>query len=139
MNITDMKVDPDELIVKDKLESIFEVQKKLKEKYDPIERSKGLHVPVLPICIDKCKTQDYLKGQIYRIVAELVEAGECLKNKPWKQTEMITDVDHLKEELADALHFFIEFCITCGIDANELFTLYLKKSKVNKWRIVTNY
>jgi len=138
MNVTDvkeiMKVDG-----KDKLDVIFAVQKKLKEKYDCIERLKGIYVPVLPIDVNICRNQEYLKSLCYRVIAELVEATECLKNKAWKQSEVLTDRDHLEEELADALHFFIELCISLGIDSQKLFELYFRKSEVNKWRVQTKY
>ena len=137
MNITDVK----EVLVEegDKLDLIFRFQSKLKEKYDLIEKSKGLYVPDLPLNINDCKTQVYLKDMFYRVVTELVEASECLRNKPWKQSEVIVDQDHLFEELSDAAHFFLELCICLGITSEELFQLYFKKHEVNSWRIRTNY
>jgi NTP pyrophosphatase (non-canonical NTP hydrolase) len=137
MNITDIKVNLDGNF--DKLEKIFELQCKLKEKYDVIERGKGLYVPELPLDINSCKNQEYLKSIVHRVVAELEEASECLRNKPWKQSEVLTDGDHLKEELSDALHFFVELCINFGISAEELFNLYFRKQEVNKWRQRTKY
>ena len=137
MNITDVK----EILREegDKLEKIFELQGKLKEKYDVIEAGKGLYVPKLPFDINHCLNQEYLKSLFYRVNAELFEASECLKNKPWKQSEVLTDNDHLFEELVDALHFYIELCINVGIDAGKLFELYFKKQEVNKWRVQTKY
>lgn len=138
MNIVDIKEVLD-TGGKDKLDLIFEMQRKLKEKYDKIEKEKGFFVPELPLNINDCKTQNYLKDLYYRIVTELVESSECLKSKPWKQTEVLTDVDHLHEELGDVVHFFIELCINVGIGPEELFEIYFKKHKVNSWRIQTNY
>lgn len=138
MNITDVREKTPE--VKDMLQTIFDYQRKLAEKYTPIERKKGLYVPEIDqVDLNFCKDQEFLKGQAYRIVSEIVEATECLKNKPWKQSEVLTDIDHFKEEIADVLHFFVEFCIFCGIRAEELFSLYFKKKEVNKWRIGSNY
>ena len=137
MNITDVKVDLTGDF--DKLEKIFELQGKLKEKYDQIEEARGAFVPHLPLDVNNHLIQEYIKSQFYRISAELFEASECLKNKLWKQSEVVTDFDHLCEELADALHFYIELCIDLGIDANKLFELYFKKQEVNKWRQSTKY
>lgn len=138
MNITDvkeiMKVDGE-----DKLDVIFAVQKKLKEKYDLIERQKNIYVPVLPLDINNCRDQEYLKSLIYRVIAELVEAGECLRNKAWKQSEVLVDQDHFFEELGDCIHFLVELCISVGIDSEKFFEIYFKKSEVNKWRIETCY
>jgi len=137
MNINDIKE-----VLKfegDKLDLIFEFQKKLKEKYDCIERMKGIYVPVLPIDINICRNQEYLKSLIYRVIAELVEAGECLRNKAWKQSEVLVDQDHFFEELGDCIHFLVELCISVGIDSEKFFEIYFKKSEVNKWRIKTCY
>ena len=123
----------------DKLDLLFEGQKRLKKRYDPIERKKGIYVPDLPMDINSCRNQYYLKELFYRIVTELVEASECLKSKPWKVSEILVDVDHLKEEISDSFHFFLELCICLGIAPEELFQLYFKKHEVNSWRIKTNY
>lgn len=140
MNITDVKKELFGFVSEgDKLDLIFEIQMRLKKKYDEIESKKGLYVPSFPLDVNNTMNQEYLKSLSYRVVSELVEATECLKNKAWKQSEVLTDVDHLKEELADALHFFIEFCIVLGISPDELFELYFKKSEVNKWRQQTKY
>ena len=138
MNINDIKK-----IIKvdgeDKLDVIFAVQKKLKEKYDCIERQNGNFVPVLSLDINNCRHQEYIRSLIYRVIAELIEAGECLRNKMWKQSEVLTDVDHLEEEMGDVIHFVVELCINLGIDSNKFFEIYFKKSEVNKWRIDTKY
>ena len=63
----------------------------------------------------------------------------CLKNKPWKQTHMETDVEHYKEEIIDAFHFFVELCILSGIDEDDLFKIYLFKNEVNRFRQRSNY
>lgn len=137
MNITDVR----EVLCEegDKLDLIFKFQSRLKEKYDLIERGKGLHVPDLPLNVNDCKTQVYLKDIFYRVVTELVEASECLRNKPWKSSEVICDQDHLFEELSDATHFLIELCICLGMTSEKFFENYFKKMRVNEWRIKTNY
>lgn len=126
--------------VDDMLEEIFERQALLKREYDAIERSNGFHVPnEHPVDLHNRFRQHFLKDFTWRVVEELGEAMNCLKNKPWKMTHMLTDEDHYKEELADTFHFFIELCINSGIDAKELFTLYFKKSKVNEFRVRSKY
>ncbi len=137
MNITDVKETLGE--EGDKLDLIFKFQSKLKEKYDLIEKDKGLCVPDLPLNINDCKTQVYLKDLFYRVVTELVEASETLKSKPWKMSEVLVDRDHLFEELSDATHFLVELCICLGMDSEVFFQNYFKKMKVNEWRIKTNY
>lgn len=71
---------------------------------------------------------------------EIGEAIQVLKNwKAWKQTEMPSDEEHFKEELIDALHFFVEACIFAGITSEELYEIYFKKNEVNHFRQESNY
>lgn len=146
MNIKDIrkKIDSGELVLPegDMLELMFERQNELIDRYHPIEEGRG----ALVIDREDFGKLDYrfvqwrLKDVIgERCVEELMEAMNCLRNKPWKQSEVETDVDHYFEELVDALHFFIEGCITSGIDARLLFMLYYMKSEVNKFRQDTRY
>lgn len=124
----------------DRLEQIFCRQRELMEKYEPIERANGLLITDdVPVNIDSAKGQSRLKDFAWRVVEEIGEAMNCLKNKPWKQTQMETDVLHYKEEIADAFHFFVELCILSGIDHKDIFELYFKKSEVNKFRQRSNY
>lgn len=125
----------------DLLKAIFERQSKLIEKYDPIESERGFITipPEQRGQLDHRFVQYRIKDVNSRCVEELYEAMNCLKNKPWKQTEVTTDKVHFYEEIADALHFFIELCITSGLDAEDLALMYLKKSEVNKFRQRSKY
>jgi len=124
----------------DMLEAIFDRQKELMEKYHPIEAANDLLLsPDVPVDLDSAKGQARLKDFAWRVTEELGEAMNCLKNKPWKQTQMLTDRDHFYEELADALHFMVELFILSGLDAKDVAMLYLKKSLVNKFRQRSEY
>lgn len=134
MNIKDVTEEQfKEYSKKDKLIAIFERQVELMKKYEKIEGRDWWPN------IDTKKGQVVLKDFAWRITEELGEAMNCLKNKPWKQTEIRTDVEHYLEELADAFHFFIELCILSGLGPTSLFNLYFKKSEVNKFRQRSNY
>ncbi|KKK72364.1 hypothetical protein LCGC14_2904630, partial [marine sediment metagenome] len=118
----------------DWLQNIFLRQRELMEKYDEIERMNGFHVPTPPVDLHDRRSQAYIRELIRRTVEELFESSHCLKNSAWKQSHILTDEDHFYEELADAFHFFIELCIAVGLDAEDLYTVYFKKSEVNKFR-----
>lgn len=122
----------------DMLENIFARQAELKDKYEPIEQANGRTRPASRD-LDDYAYQRYIKEGAYRIVEELSEATNCLKNKPWKQTPVLTDRDHYFEEISDALHFFVEFCQDSGLSAKDLYRLYFKKSEVNKFRQESKY
>ena len=72
-------------------------------------------------------------------IEELYEAINRLKNKPWKQTDVSTDVEKFKEELADMWHFLIELHILAGIDAEEIFRSYFRKTFINVNRQQNGY
>lgn len=122
----------------DKLENIFARQHELEDQYGPIEASNGFPEPSSRD-LDDYARQRFIKDGAYRIVEELTEATNSLKNKPWKRTPVLTDREHYYEEVADAFHFFIRFCIASGIEAEDLYKLYFKKSEVNKFRQGSNY
>lgn len=124
----------------DLLEKIFEMQQSLMEEYEPIERDRGfITVPDKFGELDHRFVQYRIKDLNARAVEELYEAMNCLKNKPWKQSEVTTDTTHFYEELADALHFLVELFITSGLTARDLAAMYHKKHAVNKFRQESKY
>lgn len=138
MNIKDVEVI--EKTNGDMLEEIFEGQKKLMEKYHIIEKEIGLlQTEDVPVNLQSHLGQARLKDFAWRITEEIGEAMSCLKNKPWKKTQMETDVTHYYEELADAFHFFVELCLLSGISAKDLHELYFKKHAVNCFRQRSEY
>lgn len=76
-----------------------------------------------------------------------VTIGQCignamnrLKNKPWKQTHMVTDIQAFNDCLMPTwLGYFRVLSHKYGLSANDIFTLYFKKSEVNKFRIRSGY
>ena len=138
MNVTDVDENKDE--IRCRLQDVFNRQKELMEKYHDIEKKNGLlQTDKVPVDINSHMGQQRLKDFAWRVTEELGEAMNCLKNKSWKQTHFQTDVDHYYEELSDAFHFFIELCILSGLDAEDLYQLYYRKSKVNQFRQRSNY
>lgn len=131
----------------DGLEFLFGLQKRLMAKYAEIERENiGFEIIANPyddqrkFSLHTHRDQFMIKAAAYRVIEEISEATNCLKCKPWKSTPVPTDVDHFYEELVDALHFFIELLILCGIDSrSKVLQLYLKKYAVNKFRQRSNY
>jgi len=78
----------------------------------------------------------------FTIIEFLVALGmtcHCLKNKPWVQTQRITDKEEFKRRLIRTFHEFIGICISAEIDAKTLCSLYFRKSDVNKFRQRSQY
>jgi len=108
MNVNDVEletIDPKE----DRLKLIFERQKFLMEKYSPIEKKKGVGHGILPavFSIDDARCQYVLKDYAWRVTEEIAEASES------------TDLVHSQEEVADAIHFYVEMMLLAGIGFDE--------------------
>jgi hypothetical protein len=63
----------------------------------------------------------------------------CLKNKPWKQSQMTTDINKFNACLKETWIRFIGLCITAGFDEESLFLMYLNKNQVNIFRQRSKY
>jgi len=74
-----------------------------------------------------------------RTVGALAVACNCLKNKPWKNTQMMTDVDYFTKKVLEVWDRFAELCQRSGLNSAKMFDLYFRKSEVNKFRQRSNY
>jgi NTP pyrophosphatase (non-canonical NTP hydrolase) len=119
----------------DKLEQIFDRQRQLMD-----ELIRGDKLPEYPVDITSKYGQRQIKELTWAMVEEMAEASYILKNRSHRFTDH-TDVDfaHFKEELGDALAYFIEICIFAGISPQELFDEYCVKNAVVKKRIKDGY
>lgn len=63
----------------------------------------------------------------------------CLKNKPWKQTQMITDKNQFYYQLEKTWISYIAILRGAGLTPDDIVNIYLKKSQVNKFRQRSNY
>lgn len=117
MNVNDFNI---EIPEGDKLTIIFDHQRSLMNKYHSIEtKNVGYLVPSRPgklgdhdgaLDINDRSCQLQLKSFAWRITEELTEATVCLMRN---MTE--NDETHFLEEIIDALHFSVEFCIMSGV------------------------
>jgi dUTPase len=139
LNVTDFE--DVEIPEGDMLQTIFDGQKELIARYHDIEKARGALViePEEFGNIDHRFVQWRIKDLAFRMIEELTEATNTLKNKPWKQSEVPTDKVHFYEEIADSFHFFIELCITAGMNAEDLARIYHRKHAVNQFRQRSNY
>lgn len=115
MNIKDVHFSQEDY-PEDMLEAIFLKQKQLMEKYHTIEENQGVGYGIMAggkFNINEIKSQCLLKDFAWRVTEEITEAIECEE----------TNSEHHFEELADALHFLTELCITAGISPGDLIYL----------------
>lgn len=62
----------------------------------------------------------------------------CLKNKPWKQSNMVTDKEAFYKNLSKTWLTYLSIMFSV-MDVEEVTNVYLKKSQVNKFRQRSNY
>jgi hypothetical protein len=77
--------------------------------------------------------------ECFTTITYLGLACNCLKNKPWKQTQMQTDVKKFEGNLINATRSFFRACAAIGMDDQVIYDIYFRKSEVNKFRIRSQY
>jgi len=65
--------------------------------------------------------------------------GNCLKNKPWKKTQMRTDLNKFKGCCRYAYSSLIQLFYKLYLHPEDIYEIYIKKSEVNKFRQKTKY
>jgi len=97
-------------------------------------------LPEYPVDITSKHGQRQIKELTWAMVEEMAEASYILKNRSHRFTDH-TDVDfaHFKEELADALAYFLEICVFAGIGPQELYEEYCKKNAIVRQRVTEGY
>lgn len=79
-----------------------------------------------------------LEERVIILVRELGMMCNCLKNKPWKQTNMITDRNVFYKRLQNVWYAYIGI-LSMYMTSDEIANVYLKKSQVNKFRQRSGY
>lgn len=79
------------------------------------------------------------KPDPYPTVQQLGLAMNCLKNKPWKETHVLTDVEKFRKHIIFAFHEFCTYWVRCGSNNEEIYNYYFRKNKVNEFRIASKY
>jgi hypothetical protein len=119
----------------DRLDEVFARQRALMDRLIAADK-----LPEYPIDITSKYGQRQIRELTWALVEEMAEAVILLKNHVHHFTDR-TDVDflHFREELGDALAYFVEICVFAGIGPSELFDEYCKKNQVVQERVRTGY
>ena len=107
MNITDFQVGNVPTSWNDVVRAIFARQTELMEKYRYIEQ-----LPEAPVSLHHAHGQRIIKDFAWRTVEELTESYEAWEKHP---ADVSIAEMHALEELADAVHFYVELLIFAGI------------------------
>lgn len=82
---------------------------------------------------------DVEMGQLWLVVYELNKARNLLKNRPWKQTEVMTKELEFQESLVKAFLYYLGYLADRGFDQDKIVTLFNRKQALNMWRINSGY
>lgn len=63
----------------------------------------------------------------------------CLKNKPWKQSGVMTDETLYQSKVVEAFMYMMTYFSSIGISSSQVYYMYFKKNRVNQFRITSNY
>ncbi len=119
----------------DMLEKMFARQREFMDML--VEHDK---FPEYPVDLTTKPGQRFFKEVAFNMIEELMEASFTLKNRQHKLSDD-TDFDreHFIEELGDALAFFIEGLIVCGITPEQIYDEYVRKNTIVKKRLQEGY
>ena len=114
----------------------------IRDMYPEILDSKKLdelslpHNPDLLTCGRRYNLNDYslYKSMLWDVTYHLNIARNFLKNKPWKQSQMMTNEEAYQEELVKAFICMMGAFYEMGIDDANLYYIYFKKHMVNRFR-----
>ncbi len=102
----------------DRLEQIFYYQKLFDEELAHRRGLEGITV------------EEWIQKETLAMMSELTELIDEVNFKWWKNPKPV-DMDNVKNELVDILHFFVSMCLKTGMDAEELAKRYMDKNKEN--------
>lgn len=85
------------------------------------------------------KHKDLMKVYLWDITYWLQMSRNTLKNKPWKQSQMLTDRNLYELAIREATVALFKFCAFVELTPESFFLIYFKKNKVNQFRIASKY
>lgn len=119
----------------DKLDKIFVRQKEFVDML--VEHDK---FPEYPVDLTTKPGQRLVKEVAFNMLEELMEACFTLKNRMHKLSDdREFDFEHFREELGDALAYYVEILLVCGITADDIYNEYSRKNQIVKDRLKNGY
>lgn len=125
----------------DKMDEIFEMQKKLNDYVFQKQNLKDLDGNSLTMdkLIENGKssepigpntdTNKWLNNYLVALNDESRELKDELLWKWWSKDKL--DMQNIRVEIVDQLHFWMSLAMTAGMDADTVFDIYKQKNKVN--------
>lgn len=77
--------------------------------------------------------------RLWLVIYYLNLARNVLKNRPWKQTQVMSKEDQFQEYLVLSFIYYLGYLATNNFEPKGLFELFYRKQQLNLWRISTGY
>ena len=75
------------------------------------------------------EVNQWLRKYLEALTDESRELGEELLWKWWSKDKL--NMQNIRVEIVDQLHFWLSLAITAGMDAEKVFDIYMQKNKIN--------
>lgn len=82
---------------------------------------------------------DDIKLSFYKIVDDIGDLCNLLKNRPWSQSNYLVSMYDFNIRLNKLWNTYWSTLSDLGLDKEDIFSMFEKKYQVNKWRIKTGY
>lgn len=79
------------------------------------------------------------KNKCSEVIYSMGLTANCLKNKPWKNSQMPTDIFKFQSCLLNVWRRWFQLMCYLNVDLTTMYRLYMKKAAVNSFRQRTNY
>ena len=84
-------------------------------------------------------TEEQVQLLMTALIHEAVEVQRLTNWKWWKQPNKTLPINHLKEELIDILHFWLDAVDSVGMSPEEIVRQYERKNQINHHRQENGY
>lgn len=84
-------------------------------------------------------THDVEVFHLWQVTYQLNIARNLLKNRPWKQTQVMSKEVDYQEAIVKSFLMYLGFLTINGFDDRSLFILFYRKQQLNLWRQRTGY
>ncbi len=132
----------------DKLDQLFAMQTELNDRIfakKDIRDNEGKTLTMAALIAEasrpelgpNTKVNEWLGKYLQALNDESRELGEELLWKWWSKDHL--DMQNIRVEIVDQLHFWISLALTAGMDAESVFKVYMQKNAVNHQRQESGY
>ena len=128
MSLSNKYRNPNEFVTKTNyLEIIFALQADFAKKWIDF-KNKDIHY-----------REERTQAMILALIEETIELKRNLNLKEWRKKKKKVDINKVREELVDMIHFTVNIALIWGLTPTSLFEAFIDKQKKNRIRQKMHY